>query len=48
MGGIVRQGKLKWRQLAQHQLMSQQKPHFNPHSKAKDNYKSTNLRKIGN
>ena len=28
--------------------MSQQGPHFSPHSKAKANYKSTNLRKIGN
>ena len=40
--------ELKWRQLAHHQLMSQQRPHFSPHSKAKANYKSTNLRKIGN
>ena len=40
--------ELKWRQLAHHQLMSQQGPHFSPHSKAKANYKSTNLRKIGN
>ena len=35
------------RQLAHHQLMSQQGPHFSPHDKAKANYKSTNLRKIG-
>ena len=28
--------------------MSQQSPHFSPHSKSKANYKSTNLRKIGN
>ena len=34
--------------LAHHQLMSQQRPHFSPHSKAIANYKSTNLRKIGN
>ena len=34
---------LKWHQLAYHQLMSQQGPHFSPHSKAKSNYKSTNL-----
>ena len=40
--------ELKWRPLAHHQLMSQQGPHFSPHSKAKVNYKSTNLRKIGN
>ena len=40
--------ELKWRQLVHHQLMSQQGPHFSPHSKAKANYKSTNLRKIGN
>ena len=26
--------ELKWRQLAQHQLMSQQGPHFSPHSTA--------------
>ena len=38
--------EIKWRQLAHHQLMSQQGPHFSPHSKAKANYKSTNLRKI--
>ena len=31
----------------QHQLMSQERPHFSPHSKAKAKYKSTNLRKIG-
>ena len=37
--------ELKWRQLAHHQLMSQQGPHFSPHSKAKANYKSRNLRK---
>ena len=40
--------ELKWRQLAHHQLMSQEEPHFSPHSKAKANYKSINLRKIGN
>ena len=28
--------------------MSQQGPHFSPHSKAKAKYKSINLRKIGN
>ena len=27
--------ELKWRQLAHHQLMSQQGPHFSSHSKAK-------------
>ena len=43
MGGEI----LKWRQLAHNQLMSQQRPHFSPHSKAKA-YKSINLRKIGN
>ena len=26
--------ELKWRQLAHHQLVSQQGPHFSPHSKA--------------
>ena len=36
--------ELKWHQLAHHQLMSQQGPHFSPHSKAKAIYKSTNLR----
>ena len=40
--------ELKWCQLAYHQLMSQQGPHFSPCSKAKANYKSTSLRKIGN
>ena len=29
--------KLKWQQLAY--IMSQQRPHFSPHSKAKANYK---------
>ena len=38
--------ELKWHQLAHHQLMSQQGPHFSPQSKAKANYKSINLRKI--
>ena len=38
--------KLIWHQLAHHQLMSQQGPHFSPHSKAKANYKSTILRKF--
>ena len=33
----------KWRQLAHHQLMSQQEPHFSPQSKAKANYKSTEI-----
>ena len=28
--------ELKWRQLAHHQLMSQQGPPFSPHSKAKE------------
>ena len=32
--------ELKWRQLAHHQLMSQQGPHFSSHSKAKANDKS--------
>ena len=32
--------ELKWRQLVHHQLMSQQGPHFSPHSKAKANYKA--------
>ena len=30
------------------QDMSQQRPNFNPHSKSKANYESTNPRKIGN
>ena len=47
MGGIIGWGKLKWHQLAQHQLMSQQQPHFSPHRKAKANDKRPNLRKIG-
>ena len=37
--------ELKWCQLAHHQLKSQQGP-FSPHSKAKANYKSKNLRKM--
>ena len=37
--------ELKWHQLAH---MSQQGPHYSPKSKAKANYKSINLRKIGN
>ena len=32
--------ELKWHQLAHYQLMSQQRPHFSPHSKAKANYKA--------
>ena len=28
--------ELKWRQLAHHQLMSKQEPHFSPHRKAKE------------
>ena len=39
--------ELKWHQLAHHQLMTQQGPHFSPHSRATANSKSTNLRKIG-
>ena len=35
--------ELKWRQLAHHQLMSQQGPHFSPHSKAKANDKSRRM-----
>ena len=31
--------ELKWRQLAHHQLISQQGPHFSPYSKAKANDK---------
>ena len=38
--------EVKWRQLAHHQLMSQQGPHFILHSKSKAIYKSTNLRKM--
>ena len=40
--------ELKWCQLAHYQLISQKGPHSSPNSKAKANYKSTNLRKIGN
>ena len=46
MGGIGGGEELKWHQLAHHQLMSQQGPHFSPQSKSKVNYKSTNLRKM--
>ena len=38
---------LKWCQLAYHKLMSQQGPHFSPHSTAKTNDKSTFLLKNG-
>ena len=43
----VGEEELKCHQLAHHQLMSQQGPHFSPHSRAKVNDKSTNLRKNG-
>ena len=39
--------ELKWRQLVHHYLKSQQGPHFSPHSKAKANDKSSNLRSSG-
>ena len=39
--------KLKWRQLAHHQLMSQQEPHFSPHSKAKEGKLVTRFSKLG-
>ena len=32
--------ELKWRQLAQHQLMSKQVPHFSTHSKPKTNIRA--------
>ena len=38
---------LKWRQLTHNRLISPQGPHFSPHSTAKTNDKSTNLRKNG-
>ena len=38
--------ELKWHQLAHNQLISLQGPHFSPHSTAKTNDKSTNLRRI--
>ena len=43
MGG----DELKWHQQTHSQLMSLQGPHFSPHSTAKTNDKSTNLRKNG-
>ena len=43
MGG----DEIKRCQLAHHHLMSQQGPHFSPHSTAKTDDKSTNLRKNG-
>ena len=46
MGGISGRGGIK--RASANQLMCQQGPYFSPHSKAKANYKSTNLRKIGN
>ena len=39
--------ELKWHQKKRNQLMSLQGPHFSPHSTAKTNDKSTNLRKNG-
>ena len=42
MGG----DELKWHQLTHYQLMSPQGPHFSPHSTAKTNDKSSNLRKV--
>ena len=41
MGG----DKLECRKLAHNQLISPQRPNFSPHSTAKTNDKSTNLRK---
>ena len=38
---------LKWRQLAQNNLMSPQGPHFSHYSTAKTNFKKPNRRKIG-
>ena len=38
--------ELKWHQLAHHQLMSQQGPHFSPHSKAKSQFKSIKSGKL--
>ena len=38
--------ELKCHQLAYHQLMRQQGPHFSPHNTAKAYDKSTNLRKL--
>ena len=38
--------ELKWCQLAHHQLMSQQGPHFSPHSKDKAKYKAQISRKL--
>ena len=35
MGGVGGREGIKWHQLAHHQLMSQEGPHFSPHSKAK-------------
>ena len=43
-GRYVDGEKLMWRQLAHNQLISLQGPHFSPHSAAKTNDKSTNLR----
>ena len=37
--------ELKWCQLTHHQLMSQQGPHFSPHSTVKNNDKKTFLKK---
>ena len=39
--------ELKWHQVAHNLLISPQGPYFSPHSTAKTNDKSTNLRKNG-
>ena len=46
IGGIGGRGGIKMASATHHQLMSQQGTHFSPHSKAKANYKSTNLGKL--
>ena len=47
VGGIGGQGGIKMVSAKNNQLMSSQGPHFSPRSTAKNNDKSTNLRKNG-
>ena len=46
MGGIGEQGGIKIASAKNNQLISSQGPHFSPHSTAKTNGKSTNLRRM--
>ena len=47
VGGIGGRGGIKMASAKNNQLISSQGPHFSPHSTAKTNDKSTNVRKNG-